>query len=157
MNNSMFLEYISKSFIVIFIVPFVFGFYNKFYWWVLAGVLIFDLFIGVVKQLVGNKASVFKRPQGASACNIWCIPSNDEGKPGFPSGHVASTTMIVLLLIYYIKDLRFTLFGLIYITLMGLSRYTKKCHNWVQIVNGFIFGLVGALVFIQLTPKEIWT
>jgi membrane-associated phospholipid phosphatase len=153
----MFLDNISQSFLLVFIIPFILGFHNKFYWWVLFGALIFDVFIGVVKYLVGNKEAIFQRPQGASACNILCLPSNDEGKPGFPSGHVASTTMMLLVLSYYINDIRFTIFALIYILLMGLSRYSKKCHNWTQIINGFIFGVVGTLVFIQLTPKEIWT
>lgn len=153
----MFLENISKSFLLVFILPLILGFYKTFYWWVLVGVCIFDVFIGIVKHFVGNKASVFKRPQGASACNILCIQSNDEGKPGFPSGHTASTTMMLLIIAYYIKDFRFTIFALIYISLMGLSRYKKKCHNWTQIFSGLVFGVVGALVFIQLTPKEIWT
>lgn len=153
----MFLENISKSFFLVFILPLILGFYKTFYWWVLVGVLIFDIFIGIVKHFMGNTASVFKRPQGASACNILCIPSNDEGKPGFPSGHVASTTMVLLLLVYYIKDIRFTVFALSYISLMALSRHSKKCHNWTQIAFGFIFGVVGAVVFIQLSRKEIWT
>lgn len=153
----MFLNNISKSFLLLFIIPFILGFYNKFYWWVLLGVLLFDIFIGSVKHLIGNKQSIFQRPQGASACNILCSPSNDEGKPGFPSGHVATTTMILLVLSFYVKDTSFTIFALIYIMLMALSRHNKKCHNLTQIVYGFVFGIVGALVFIQLTPKEIWT
>lgn len=153
----MFIENISLSFLLVFIIPFILGFHNKLYWWVLIGVLIFDVFIGVVKHLVGNKEPIFKRPQGASACNILCFPSNDEGKPGFPSGHTASTTMMLLVIAYYINDIRFTIFALIYIIFMGLSRYSKKCHNLTQIFSGFIFGVVGAVVFIQLTPREIWT
>jgi membrane-associated phospholipid phosphatase len=157
MNILMFLDNISKSFLLLFIILFVLGFYNKFYWLVLVAVLLFDVFIGIVKYSIGNKVSIFQRPHGASACNILCSPSNDEGKPGFPSGHVASTTMILLILSYYIKDIRFTISALIYITLMALSRHSKRCHNWTQIIYGFIFGAVGALVFIQLTPREILT
>jgi membrane-associated phospholipid phosphatase len=152
-----FLENISKSFLLIFIVPLLLGFYNTVYWWIIVGVVIFDVFLGIIKHSVGNKEKVFQRPQGASACNIFCLPSNDEGKPGFPSGHVATTTMMMLILVYFIHDIYFTVFALIYIVLMALSRYSKKCHNLTQITCGLIFGIIGALVFIQQTPKEIWT
>lgn len=152
-----FLENISKSFLLIFIVPLVLGFYNSFYWWMILGVIIFDIFLGFIKHSVGNKENIFQRPKGASACNIFCLPSNDEGKPGFPSGHVATTTMMMLILAYYIKDIYFTIFALMYIMLMAFSRYGKRCHNWTQITCGFIFGIIGALIFIQLIPKEILT
>lgn len=153
----MFFENISKSFILIFLIPFTLGLYNRFYWWVLLGVLLFDVVIGVVKHSLGNKAIIFQRPVGASGCNILCFPSNDEGKPGFPSGHTASTTMMLLILAYYINDLRFTVFAFVYIMLMALSRHTKRCHNWAQIVSGFIFGVIGAMIFIRLIPKETST
>lgn len=153
----MFYENISQSFLLVFIIPFILGFYNIYYWWFLLGVLIFDVFIGIIKHSLNKNKTIFQRPQGAKACNIFCISSNDEGKPGFPSGHVGSTTMMMLILMYYMKDISFSLFGISYIILMALSRYNKKCHNWTQIIWGFIFGLIGAITFIQLTPKETWT
>lgn len=151
------LENISKSFLLIFIIPLVLGFHNTLFWWIIGGVLLFDIFLGIVKHSIGNNETIFQRPQGASACNIFCMPSNDEGKPGFPSGHVATTTMMMLILTYYVNNMYFTIFALIYIILMALSRYRKKCHNWTQITWGLIFGITGALVFIRLTPTEIWT
>jgi membrane-associated phospholipid phosphatase len=154
---SQFLDNISQSFLLIFVVPLLLSFHNTFYLWIIGGVIIFDIFLCFIKHSIGNKEQIFQRPQGASACNIFCLPSNDQGKPGFPSGHVATTTMMMLILVYYIKDIHFTVFALIYIILMALSRYSKKCHNWTQISWGLIFGIIGALAFIQQTPKEIWT
>lgn len=153
----MFFENVSKSFLLIFIIPFLLGFDNVYYWWFLGGVLIFDVLIGVIKYSLDKNKLIFQRPHGAFACNVLCLPSNDEGKPGFPSGHVASTTMMMVILIRYFQSSVFTLLASTYISLMALSRYNKKCHNLTQIIWGMLFGLVGATVFIQLTPKEIWT
>lgn len=152
-----FLNNVSKSFLLIFIIPFVLGAFDTRYWWFLSALLMFDIFLGFIKYFIGNKADMFKRPDGAFACNIFCLPSNDEGHPGFPSGHVASTTMMLIILMYFVNNTFFTVFACTYIVLMALSRYKKKCHNVIQITGGFVFGIVGALAFIQLSPKEIWT
>lgn len=106
------------------------------------------------------------RPKGAFNCNILNDDGNQEGKPGYPSGHVSTTSFFVFFLIYIIwsktslnKSLKYLLSVLLflYLILIAFTRFNKRCHTINQIIGGTIFGLV-ILIFISnishcLKPK----
>ena len=82
------------------------------------------------------------RPEGASDCGLFCDGGPVEGKPGFPSGHVATITLFVLLMGFYTENYYWAL-GLLWIGAMGWSRYEKRCHSVEQIGGGVLTGTVG--------------
>jgi len=69
--------------------------------------------------------------------------------PGFPSGHMALTTLFCYKKILELDDTNF--YGKIYyciITLlMGISRYYKKCHTIFQILVGGIVGAISGKIY----------
>ena len=86
--------------------------------------------------------SIFKRPNGATDCNLFNLGGKSDHCSGFPSGHVASITILMEMLL-----LRNDTTGLynkityyVPIVLMGYSRYMKKCHNIIQIFAGYVLG-----------------
>jgi membrane-associated phospholipid phosphatase len=85
---------------------------------------------------------IFKRPDGATDCNLFNLGGKVDHCSGFPSGHVASITLLMEMLL-----LRNNTTGLynkityyVPIMLMAYSRYMKKCHNIIQIFAGYLLG-----------------
>jgi len=85
------------------------------------------------------------RPEGASDCNAFCGGGLVEGKPGFPSGHVATVTLFVLLMGAYTQSY-YWIAGIVWIAAMGWSRYEKRCHSVEQIAGGVLTGAVGSAI-----------
>lgn len=95
------------------------------------------------KQLThGWYPPIFKRPLGARDCNLFNCGGNAEHCSGFPSGHVASITLLMemLLLRNNKTDLYNNIIYHIPIVLTAYSRYMKKCHNIIQIFAGYLLG-----------------
>ena len=109
------------------------------------------LCIGIACLLIGAYIERIKplfdspRPEGASDCSALCDGGLVEGKPGFPSGHVATVTLFVLLMGAYTQSY-YWLVGLLWIAAMGWSRYEKRCHSVEQIVGGVLTGTVGSAI-----------
>jgi len=109
------------------------------------------LFICIACALLGAYIERIKpffdspRPEGASDCNTFCGGGSVEGKPGFPSGHVATVTLFVLLMGLYTQSY-YWIAGLLWIAAMGWSRYEKRCHSVEQILGGVLTGALGASV-----------
>jgi membrane-associated phospholipid phosphatase len=85
---------------------------------------------------------IFKRPDGARDCNLFNQGGKSGHCSGFPSGHVASITVLMEMLL-----LRNNTTGMynkityyVPIMLMAYSRYMKKCHNIIQLVAGYVLG-----------------
>ena len=120
----------------------------------------FDYLIGLflvlqIERFIKNKTkniniTILKRPHNASNCN----GKNDDGNvgndPGFPSGHMSATSFMTNL--YYLKQCKtknisnYILYNSWNI-FMGYARYSKNCHNIVQIIGGYLLGLMVAFVF----------
>ena len=107
--------------------------------------------------------SFAKRPVGAKGCDLFSLGPDVSGKPGFPSGHMSSTSfvcvynIILLLKSNYVKNLfkpnylRYILIfvNVLLIFLMGWARHFKKCHNIIQILGGIVLGGgLASLLFI---------
>jgi membrane-associated phospholipid phosphatase len=94
------------------------------------------------KITTGWYPDIFKRPNGATDCNLFNYGGKSDHCSGFPSGHVASITFFMEMLVlrnnvdvlynkttYYVP-----------ILLVAYSRYMKKCHNIIQIFAGYLLG-----------------
>ena len=94
-----------------------------------------------LKYIFPYPKSLYKytmRPEGACDCNYL---SNDglrlPNTPGFPSGHMTSTSFFVANNIFNGYPI---LPNLIYLGLMGWARIVKKCHNIPQVIAGTLLG-----------------
>jgi len=110
--------------------------------------ILFGEFLCTIIQYFSKKITtgwyppIFKRPDGATDCNLFNTGGKAGHCSGFPSGHVASITLLMEMLL-----LRNNTTGLynkityyVPIVLMGYSRYMKKCHNTIQIFAGYVLG-----------------
>ena len=104
-----------------------------------------------IKNLTKNiNISILHRPIGAYNCNLYNTDGNVEGHPGFPSGHMASTSFMTnLLYLKYSNHKNLTNYFLYncFNIFICISRYQKNCHNLFQIIGGYIFGFIIAYLF----------
>lgn len=98
------------------------------------------------------------RPSEAFNCNIINKGGDYSGKPGFPSGHTTTASVIyfILLLEYFDKNntykQRQNLIGVLIVTLIlmlltCLARVKSKCHTIPQVISGVILGLIIAIIY----------
>jgi membrane-associated phospholipid phosphatase len=117
----------------------------------------YDLFLSNIIVIIIHKyikhyttglyPNIFKRPNSACDCNIF----NDGGivsdKSGFPSGHMISISLFMNGFLFKnnkkVDVTQFIIYNIPCI-LMGVARYQKKCHNLIQIIFGYLFGLSSA-------------
>ena len=140
---------ISLTVLLAYIVPLAFYMYTQdaTYLCILIAVILIGILVEQIKPLFDSP-----RPEGAHACGLFCDGGDVTGRPGFPSGHVAITTLFVLLMAAYQSP--FWLLGLVWIGLMAWSRYEKHCHSVNQVLAGFVTGSIGAglsIVIYQAT------
>jgi len=132
---------ISMSIFIVYAIPICLYFYTK-------DPIHIKAFIGLVGT---NTISEFikhfyikdssPRPEGAANCNLLCNNGNQEGKPGMPSSHSATTSFFTSFY-YQQTDNGFIHTGLIgYNILMMMSRYLTKCHSIPQIIVGTLLGI----------------
>ena len=98
----------------------------------------------------------FKRPDGACNCSIMNDGGIVDTRSGFPSGHVASTSVYMSLLYFSLNKQSPFLFIIYQIPtiLMGIARYRKLCHNIFQIICGALLGYLVAY-FIHIFGKNL--
>ena len=106
------------------------------------------------------------RPKGAFNCDIFNKDGIQEGKPGYPSGHMSSTSFFVSFFIFIILfktklDIKYKIILIslliFYLFMIANSRYQKKCHSIKQIIGGSIFGFVMFILILgiyQLIKKR---
>ena len=94
------------------------------------------------KITTGWYPPIFKRPDGARDCNLFNQGGKADHCSGFPSGHVASITLLMEMLL--LRNNKAGLYNKIPyyvpIVLMAYSRYMKKCHNIIQLFAGYVLG-----------------
>ena len=86
--------------------------------------------------------SWMKRPAAACDCNLANQGGVVGGAPGFPSGHMTSTTF--LLTPFWLQGRLPTTWFLAVIVAVAWARWYKSCHNVPQIMGGIAFGGVAA-------------
>ena len=98
------------------------------------------------------------RPNNGNCCSIFNKPQDSVLEPAFPSGHMSTATFVATcLLLNIIKNVQPFIIQLVlstmlilYVFLIGYSRYYKQCHNVLQICGGFIYGLITAASFCTI-------
>lgn len=156
MDQKEFWDYVSVGvvgFILFYLIKYVETGDTKYLWYFL-GTIITDLLTKIIKHLTSNMstADVFKRPVGAFDCDIFCRNGSCEGKPGFPSGHVATAAFVITTLLLSQKRSSTGAFfswfiGVLMVSLIAMSRLEKKCHNIQQVVVGLLIGSFMGYVF----------
>jgi membrane-associated phospholipid phosphatase len=137
------------------------AFQNKYI--LIIGIFITWLIHYIIKyiiKIIPNTPNYFIRPKSAKDCNILNNNGTCDDQPGFPSGHVATTSFFFnYLLLKYISNnnninklFYFILFN-IPVLLMGVSRYYKKCHNILQIIGGYVLGVIISIIMIFIEKK----
>lgn len=143
---------ISISAIVLFLLPWYFYVATKkrlFLWLGLAASLA-DGSTKLWKYIFGVE-NIFGRPLGACDCDILCRNGDQTRKPGFPSGHMTVTSVVIFTLIGLYPSYVCTMVGLCTILVMGWARYVKRCHNMMQILAGTFYGFFVATFFLAFT------
>jgi len=94
---------------------------------------------------------IFKRPDGATNCNLFNAGGCVDHLSGFPSGHVAtiSVFMEMLLLRSSHNSLTHYILYKIPILIVAYARVMKGCHNIIQVIAGYILGYVVANVLYK--------
>jgi membrane-associated phospholipid phosphatase len=89
-----------------------------------------------------SKTPFLKRPAAAEGCNL-AMTGKQGGAPGFPSGHMATTTAFWTAVFFVVQGpyRQYILYGgIISTVLMMWSRMKKSCHTFLQCVMGGCLG-----------------
>jgi membrane-associated phospholipid phosphatase len=97
------------------------------------------------------------RPKGAKGCDYLSIKGYaPDFTPGFPSGHMSTTSYFVSYNILKLLDSQNTpkrnvwiLVNLLILITMGWARMHKKCHTFIQVAGGSIFGSIIGFCFYK--------
>ena len=140
---------ISISIVILHVYPFLrfIETHNATYLWFGLGILVMDLSIRWIKSMLLTSNELFKRPKGATGCDAFCMKGDVSGKPGFPSGHVASSAFFFTYFYLMSKtehQMTIAIMGTLVTILMAISRLAKKCHNVFQVISGALYGLMFA-------------
>jgi len=83
------------------------------------------------------------------------INSNKYKMRGLPSIHTTISTSIVTLLYLYYPTYRKIILplGIIYVGLVGYSRIYLNCHRPVQVIVGYILGIILPLILYKIIGK----
>jgi membrane-associated phospholipid phosphatase len=108
------------------------------------GLAICLFFHDFAKELTtGWYAPIFKRPDGAINCSLFNSGGLVDHKSGFPSGHVTVISFFMNILRMRNGSSGDWKSIIIYnapIVLMGYARIMKGCHNFIQVVAGYLLG-----------------
>jgi membrane-associated phospholipid phosphatase len=135
---------ISLLLVPLFIVPLVIAFVLK-----RAGIALVTVEMIAVSVSVELLKPLFDspRPAAAQGCDLFCTGPRVGGKPGFPSGHMATTTAFATSMAFLFPSPLVIGACLVLVAAMGWSRYAKKCHTLTQIIGGTLYGFAVAILF----------
>lgn len=114
--------------------------------WLISSILGTNLLVHGIKEITAPWAPVYRRPAGAAGCDAFCIGGAVGGRPGFPSGHMTTAAMLVAALWWRLRSPIILWIGVPWLFAMAWARWSKRCHNLVQIAAGTGFGIVMAAV-----------
>jgi len=82
------------------------------------------------------------RLKGARDCDLMCMDGNQEGKPGMPSGHSSAAAFFSAFYYQQTANPWIKAALVLYVMIMMVSRYLKRCHSVSQIAVGGLIGLL---------------
>lgn len=74
-----------------------------------------------------------------------------DGTYSFPSGHTSLITTLGFLLLNINKKVGYTV--MVFAFVVGLARVLAGVHYWYDIIGGFIFGLIVAIILDKVIKK----
>jgi|TARA_B110000967_G_C18873157_1_gene556644 membrane-associated phospholipid phosphatase len=106
-----------------------------------------------IKEITtGWYAPIFKRPNGAINCSLFNSGGLVDHKSGFPSGHVTAVSFLMNVWLFRNgnkNDWKTYIIYNIPIALMACARIMKGCHNFIQVVAGYLLGYgIATIVFM---------
>lgn len=106
---------------------------------------------GIKEITYGWYPPIFKRPDGATNCNLFNTGGCVDHMSGFPSGHVATMTVFMetLLLRSNQNSITYYILYKLPILIVAYARVMKGCHNIIQVIAGYILGYVVANVIYR--------
>ena len=126
----------------------------------ITGLAICLFFHDFMKELTtGWYAPIFKRPHGAMNCSLFNSGGLVDHKSGFPSGHVTVISLFMnILRLRNVEKGTWKTF-LLYNTpvmLMAYARIMKGCHNFIQVVAGYLlrYGVANILYTYEDSIKS---
>jgi len=81
-----------------------------------------------------------RRPENANKCDYLSRREYNKDSPGFPSGHMTTTTMFAVYQMLKYPSTYSKVLNISLIVLMAFARYVKQCHTVIQIVGGVVLG-----------------
>ncbi len=102
----------------------------------------FDVAIGAI--VVAAAVELFKKATlPYLADHTWLQRPHSPKEPGFPSGHAAVMSFIVVsLILSKRRNIIIWILGVTIIVLVDVSRIKKKCHTVTQVIVGTMLGLI---------------
>jgi len=136
---------VSLTLLLTYIIPILLTCYNPKYFVLFIAVIFTWLSVEAIQPLVQSP-----RPSGATKCDRWCREGPSGGRPGFPSGHMASVAVLMALLAYSFPSLLMLLSAILWLLAMAWSRLEKQCHTHLQVLGGTVYGFLVALSVVFL-------
>lgn len=107
-------------------------------------ILVSDGITALLKLLTQDSNTKWlKRPLAAEGCNLQ-MTGRQGGTPGFPSGHLATTTSFWTCM-YFLTPTQYRIYiagtGVILSAAMIWSRMKKSCHTLLQCIAGSLLGI----------------
>ena len=81
-----------------------------------------------------------RRPEKATNCDYLSRREYNGDSPGFPSGHMTTTTMFAVYQMLKYPSTQSKIVNSLLIVLMAFARYVKQCHTPIQIIAGILLG-----------------
>lgn len=109
-------------------------------------ILVADIITVIIKHKTQNLTWKFlKRPEGAEGCGSLLGGKQQGGEPGFPSGHMATTTAFWTSL-YWLVPIPYRKYliavGALSTAAMMWARIKKSCHTLFQTLAGAVVGAI---------------
>ena len=119
------------------------------------GLVICSITHRLIKQITKTwNPNIFKRPDNASDTNGLNSGGFFGKNPGFPSGHTIGTTYVMFYLIFTSNKGIFeidNLLKIIIVLLVAYARVMKGAHRVIQVIAGFLLGIIIAYIFAYKT------
>jgi membrane-associated phospholipid phosphatase len=128
---------------------------DVFLWFVL-GTLVAYLASHFLKMATGSIDPAGKRPRGATDCDVFNRNGCQEGKPGWPSGHMTLTVFVLVFAAFALRPAHpgaYCAAAVMLSVLMGAARIRKRCHTVGQVVSGALLGALLALLWASRMSK----
>lgn len=144
---AIFLHYINENAILCFLIIIAYFFINR--------NLSFLLFVslGIVSVIVEVLKLVVSKPRPFFVENIVPIVIENEPYKSFPSGHVASLSIILFVICFYNRKLIIP--SIVFLSLMAYTRVYLRLHYPIDMLFSILISAVVAVVMIFLYEKFV--